>query len=224
MGSPLSPALLPDAFEELRPAEYSIRYRPRRKEWYRDEAAGRRRWRSSRLRGRHCGGRGIGWRHASFHLCRRYSGWSLSIPETGRSGVLSGPGGASMAPSKVRKKVASSKQFIATRDRRDTRILRRDRNDQVGSKFTKQLGTRRRRAQKTPLVPRSKRGFILRMGGPRLGWRCLVQRNAGTARPSAYSGQSRHLVRECEIFSLMWHAPGRGSQSKQRNGGRRTDP
>ena len=59
---------------------------------------------------------------------------------------------------------------------------------------------------------------------PRLGWRCLVQRNAGTARPSAYSGQSRHLVRECEIFSLMWHAPGRGSQSKQRNGGRRTDP
>jgi hypothetical protein len=59
---------------------------------------------------------------------------------------------------------------------------------------------------------------------PRLGWRCLVQRNAGIARPSAYSGQSRHLVRECEIFSLVWHAPGRGSQSKQRNGGRRTDP
>ena len=26
------------------------------------------------------------------------------------------------------------------------------------------------------------------------------------------------------IFSLMWHEPGRGSQSKQRNGGRRTDP
>ena len=48
-----------------------------------------------------------------------------------------------------------------------------------------------------------------------MGRRCLVQRNAGTARPSAYSGQGRHLVRECEIFSLMWHASGRGSQSKQ---------
>ena len=137
-----------------------------------------------------------------------------------------------MAPSKSAKE--GSKLQAIYRDARQKRHPEREevlgrgceisRNDQVGSEFTKQLGTRRRRAQKTPLVPRSKRGFILRMGGPRLGWRCLVQRNAGTARPSAYSGQSRHLVCECEIFSLMWHAPGRGSQSKQRNGGRRTDP
>ena len=99
------------------------------------------------------------------------------------------------------------------------------RNDQIGSEFTKQLGTRRRRAQKSPAGPPCPSGALFcGWEVPRLGWRCLVQRNAGTARPNAYSGQSRHLVRECEIFSLMWHAPGRGSQSKQRNGGRRTDP
>ena len=57
-----------------------------------------------------------------------------------------------------------------------------------------------------------------------MGWRCLVRKNVGTARPSAYSGRSRHPIRECEIFSLMWHAPGRDSHSKWRNGGRRTDP
>jgi hypothetical protein len=133
---------------------------------------------------------------------------------------------------KVRKKVASSKQFIATRDRRDTPNAKKFLVEAV-----RYLGTIRwvpsllnnlapadAERRKPRWSPRSKRGFILRMGGPRLGWRCLVQRNAGTARPSAYSGQSRHLVCECEIFSLMWHAPGRGSQSKQRNGGRRTDP
>jgi hypothetical protein len=49
------------------------------------------------------------------------------------------------------------KQFIATRDN-ERKDLRR-RNDQLGSEFTKQLGTRRRRAQKTPLVPPVQAGF-----------------------------------------------------------------
>jgi hypothetical protein len=125
-----------------------------------------------------------------------------------------------MAPSKVRKKIASSAIYRdARQDRPNAKkffVEAVSRNDQVGSEFTKQLGTCRRRAQKTPLVPPVQAGFYFADGrSPRLGWRCLVQRNAGTARPSAYSGLSRHLVRECEIFSVVWHAPGRGSQSKQ---------
>src|SRR6476661_2328464 len=58
-------------------------------------------------------------------------------------------------------------------------------NDQVGPEFTKQLGTRRRRAQKTPLVPPVQAGFYFEDGRRCLGWRCLVQRNAGIARLSA---------------------------------------
>ena len=42
------------------------------------------------------------------------------------------------------------------------------RNDQIGSEFTKQLGTRRRRAQKSPAGPPGPSGAFLRMGGPRL--------------------------------------------------------
>ena len=74
-----------------------------------------------------------------------------------------------MAPSKVRKKQAQ--QFIVTRDRRQAEreeVLRRgceiSRNDQLGSEFTKQLGTRRRRAQKTPLVPPVQAGFYFADG------------------------------------------------------------
>jgi len=43
-------------------------------------------------------------------------------------------------------------------------------NDQVGPEFTKQLGTRRRRAQKTPLVPPVQAGFYFEDGRRCLGW------------------------------------------------------
>ena len=61
-----------------------------------------------------------------------------------------------------------------TEDRPNAKIvLRRGReifrNDQVGSEFTKQLGTRRRRAQKTPLVPPVQAGFYFEDGGSPLG-------------------------------------------------------
>ena len=45
-------------------------------------------------------------------------------------------------------------------------------NDQVGPEFTEQLGTRRRRAQKTPLVPPVQAGFYFE-DGRCLGWRCF---------------------------------------------------
>ena len=95
----------------------------------------------------------------------------------------------------------------------------------MGSEFTKQLGTRRRRAQKTPLVPPVQAGFYFEMGGPRLGLAMLSPEKCRdrAAECLQWAGFG-HLIRECEIFSLMWHEPGRGSQSKQRNGGRRTDP
>jgi Domain of unknown function (DUF4399) len=71
---------------------------------------------------------------------------------------------------------SSSKQFIVTRDRTHPEreeVLRRgceiSRNDQVGSEFTKQLGTRRRRAQKTPLVPPVQAGFYFADGRSPLG-------------------------------------------------------
>ena len=59
----------------------------------------------------------------------------------------------------------SAKEVVReTEDRPNAKIVLRrgceiSRNDQVGSEFTKQLGTRRRRAQKTPLVPPVQAGF-----------------------------------------------------------------
>ena len=77
---------------------------------------------------------------------------------------------------KVRKKVASSKQFIATRDRRDTPNAKKFLVEAV-----RYLGTIRwvpsllnnlapadAERRKPRWSPRSKRGFILRMGGPPL--------------------------------------------------------
>jgi hypothetical protein len=55
-------------------------------------------------------------------------------------------------------------------------------NQQVGFESTRQLGTRRRRAQKTPLVSRSKRGFILdersSLGAPMFSSICRCRRSS----------------------------------------------
>ena len=77
-----------------------------------------------------------------------------------------------MAPSKSAKE--GSKLQAIYRDARQKRHPEREevlgrgceisRNDQVGSEFTKQLGTRRRRAQKTPLVPPVQAGFYFADG------------------------------------------------------------
>jgi hypothetical protein len=48
---------------------------------------------------------GIGWRHSSFDLCRNPGGPCRSPRHAGRA-YCRGRGGASMAPSKVRKKIA----------------------------------------------------------------------------------------------------------------------
>ena len=82
-----------------------------------------------------------------------------------------------MAPSKSAKE--GSKLQAIYRDARQKRHPEREeflcrgceisRNDQVGSEFTKQLGTRRRRAQKTPLVPPVQAGFYFADGRSPLG-------------------------------------------------------
>ena len=82
-----------------------------------------------------------------------------------------------MAPSKSAKE--GSKLQAIYRDARQKRHPEREevlgrgceisRNDQVGSEFTKQLGTRRRRAQKTPLVPPVQAGFYFEDGRSPLG-------------------------------------------------------
>ena len=112
-----------------------------------------------------------------------------------------------IAPSKVRKKLASSSSLSLreTEDTPNAKIVHGRGREYFGTirwvpSLLNNLAPADAERRKPRWSPRSKRGFILREGGPRWGWRCLVQRNAGTARPSAYSGQSGTSSRVRDIL------------------------